>query len=238
LAASNIAFSVNSLVFLPMLGLNIGLSSLVGQAMGRGRVDEAERVTANTLRLAFVYMLPLALFIAVAAGPLMDIFAPGDMTPEAFAPVRSLGMKLLYFIAVYSLVDAGNIVYFGALKGAGDTLGIMYLLLGGLVFLLILPIVVLKQAGMATVINYWLVFTLYVMILAVGAMFRFHRRGWRRIRVVETSAGTPLQSPNRLVQGRNWSRPGPGGRGQSPHAIKSASTTEEPGRCPGPRRGK
>lgn len=187
LAASNIAFSVNTLVFLPMLGLNIGLSSLVGQAMGRGRPDEAERATVNTLHLAFAYMLPLALFIAVAAGPLMDVFKPGDLSGPEYVPVRGLGVVLLYFIALYSLVDACNIVYFGALKGAGDTLGIMYMMLGGLVFLLILPIAALNYFDMASVINYWIVFTIYIMLLAVAAVFRFYRRGWHRLRVVETA---------------------------------------------------
>jgi MATE family multidrug resistance protein len=100
LAASNIAFSMNSLIFQPMVGMNIALSSLVGQAMGRGKPLEAERVTANTLHLAFAYMLPLALFIAAAAGPLMDVFAPGDLAREDFLPVRKLGMAMLYFITV------------------------------------------------------------------------------------------------------------------------------------------
>lgn len=190
LAASNIAFSVNSLVFLPMLGLNIALSALVGQCMGRGKPDEAERVTRNTLHLAFMYMLPLAVFIAAAAGPLMDVFAPGDLSPAEFAPVRQLGMLLLYFIAVYSLVDAANIVFFGALKGAGDTLGLMYLLVGGLVFLLILPISVLKMQGLDSVVSYWMVFTTYVMLLAVASTYRFYRKGWHSIRVVETAPGT------------------------------------------------
>ena len=189
LAATNIAFSLNSLVFLPMIGLNIALASLVGQAMGRGRPDEAERVTMNTLHLAFAYMVPMAAFLALAAGPLMDIFAPGDLSFEGFAPVRRLGIVLLYFIAIYSLVDAGNIVFFAALKGAGDTLGIMYLLLGGLVALLILPIVVLKALDMASVISYWITFTVYVILLAVGGMLRFYRRGWHSIRVVETAPG-------------------------------------------------
>lgn len=187
LAASNIAFSVNTLVFLPMLGLNIGLSSLVGQAMGRGRADEAEEATVNSVHLALAYMLPLALFIALAAGPLMDIFKPGDLTEETFLPVRELGVTLLYFIALYSLIDAFNIVYFGALKGAGDTLGIMYIMIGGLVFLLILPIAALKYLGMASAVSYWVAFTVYIILLAVAAVIRFYRRGWHTIRVVETA---------------------------------------------------
>ena len=195
LAASNIAFSVNSLTFLPMLGLNIGLSSIVGQAMGRGKPLEAERATANTLHIAFAYMLPLSLAIAAFAGPLMDVFTPSDLNPAEFEQVRSLGILLLYFIAIYSLVDACNIVFFGALKGAGDTLGIMYLLLGGLIVLLIIPIVVIKHLNMASVVSYWIVFTVYVMLLAVAALVRFYLRGWHSIRVVETAPG-PGKSPS------------------------------------------
>ena len=189
LAASNIAFSVNSVVFLPMLGLNLTVSALVGQAMGRGRPKEAERVTVNTLHVALAYMLPMSVFIALAAGPLMDIFAPGDLTIAQFAPVRAQGILFLYFIAVYSLVDAANVVYFGALKGAGDTLGILYVLLGGLFFLLVLPIMALNALGAATVMNYWVVFTGYVMLLAGIVMYRFYRRRWHSIRVVETAPG-------------------------------------------------
>lgn len=187
MAASNIAFSVNSLTFVPMLGLNIGLAAMVGQCMGRGRSDEAERVTANTLHLAFLYMLPLALLVAAFAGPLMDLFKPGDLAPHEYETMRELGVVLLYFIAVYSLVDAMNIVFFGALKGAGDTLGIMYMLLGGLILLLIVPILTLKYLGLASPVTYWLAFTAYVIMLALCAFWRFRRRGWQRIRVVETA---------------------------------------------------
>jgi len=186
LAASNIAFSLNSLIFLPMIGLNIAVASLVGQAVGRGRPNEAERVTMNTLHLAFAYMLPLAALLALAAGPLVDLFASGDIAPQDYAPVRELGVIMLYFIAVYSTADACNLVFFGALKGAGDTLGVMYLFFGGLVFLVILPITALKYLDMASVFSYWAVFTVYIMLLAYGAMFRFYRRGWHTIRVVET----------------------------------------------------
>ena len=187
LAASNMAFSLNSLTFMPMIGLNMGLATLVGQAMGRGKPADAERLTANTLHISFAYMLPLSLLIAIFAGPLMDLFAPGDLSPQEFAPVRELGVVLLYFIAVYSLVDSCNIVFFGALKGAGDTFGIMCLLTGSAVFFIAVPILILKWLGMASVISYWLVFTAYVILLALAAMLRFNRRRWHTIRVVETA---------------------------------------------------
>lgn len=187
LAASNIAFSINSLVFLPMIGLNIALSSLVGRAMGQGRPDLAERATVNTLHLTFAYMLPLAFVIAAMPGQLMDIFKPGDLSVADFASIREHGVVFLYFIAVYTSVDAANIVYFGALKGAGDTLGIMFIMTFALVFLLILPIAALKYFGMASAGNYWIVITAYIIMLAAASFFRFYRRGWHGIRVVETA---------------------------------------------------
>ena len=189
LAASNIAFSVNSVTFVPMLGLNFTVAALVGQAMGRGRPDQAELVTMNTLHMALAYMLPTALLLALAAGPIMSVFAPGDLTPAEFAPVRELGIVFIYFIVIYSLVDAANVVYFGALKGAGDTLGVLYILLFGLAFLLVLPILAVNYLGLASALNYWKVFTVYVIALAFIAMYRFYRRKWHTIRVVETAPG-------------------------------------------------
>lgn len=185
LAASNIAFSINSLVFTPMLGLNMAVSALVGQAMGRGAPQEAERITVHTLQLAFLYMAPFCLLFVLAPAPLLNLFAPQDMSGADFAAVRGVGVVLLAYIAVYSLVDAGNIVYFGALKGAGDTLGIMLILSGALAFILVLPILALRYNDFASLHTYWIVFTVYVVALAAAAHRRFWRRRWHDIQVIE-----------------------------------------------------
>ncbi len=189
LAASNIAFSINSLVFVPMLGLNTAVSSLVGQAMGRGRPDEAALVARNTLHLALAYMVPVGFGIALFAGPLISLFAPGDLTPAQFAPVRAAGVVLLYYIAVYSVVDAGNIVYFGALKGAGDTVGVLLILVTAGTTFLVVPLLTLKAMGLANLHTYWWALTAYIMGLAGCVWLRFRLGKWRKIRVVETAPG-------------------------------------------------
>lgn len=186
LAASNIAFSINSLIFVPALGVNMAVSSLVGQAMGRQKPLEAERVAWHSLHLVAAYMLPVSVLIAIFAPQLMELFRPGDMSPAEFVPVRELGVVLLYFIVIYSFIDCGNIVYFGALKGAGDTMGVLRIMSGALVLLLIIPIGLMKYSGTANVYTLWIAFTVYVILLAVAAMLRFYRRGWHNIRVVET----------------------------------------------------
>ena len=44
LAASNIAFNINTIAFLPMLGSGIAVSVLVGQYLGRNKPETAERL--------------------------------------------------------------------------------------------------------------------------------------------------------------------------------------------------
>ena len=174
-----------------MLGMNTAVSSLVVQAMGRGKPDEAAAVTYNSLHLALAYMLPVALCFVIFPGFLIDLFAPGDLTPEAFAPVRAAGIFLLYYIAVYSVVDAGNLIFFGALKGAGDTPGVLKILSGCALTFLVVPMLLLKHMGYAGLHTYWWAFTAYVIALACWVTLRFRRGKWRNIRVVETAPPAP-----------------------------------------------
>lgn len=182
-AASNIALSMNTLIFTPMLGLNSAVSSLVGQAMGRNAPDEAKKATFSALHLSLMYILPMCLFFFLCAGPLMDMFRPSDPGLD-YGPIRATGVVLLYYIAVYSLLDSCNIVFIGALKGAGDTFFVMLILGGTGLFLLILPIMALKLTGRASLHSLWIVLTVYVMSMAVCSLLRFRQGRWRKMRVI------------------------------------------------------
>jgi MATE family multidrug resistance protein len=182
-AASNLALSINQVIFTPMLGLNTAVAALVGQAMGRKKPDEAQAVTSSALHLSFLYMMPLALLFVLFAGPLMDLFRPDNAAAD-FAAVRAIGVVLLCYVAVYSLLDSFNIVYIGALKGAGDTLFIMLILGGAGTFFLILPVLALKHFGLASVHTLWWALTTYVMLMAVCVRARFQGSKWRAIRMI------------------------------------------------------
>jgi len=56
LAASGIAFNLNMIVFMPMVGLAIAVSSLVGRYLGAGEPDVAQRVVASALAMSLAYM--------------------------------------------------------------------------------------------------------------------------------------------------------------------------------------
>ena len=191
LAATNIAFSLNGFIFTPMLGMNLAVASLVGQAMGSGKQTSVVNLTRRSLFLAMAYMIPCALVMALFAGPLVSLYASSDLTPDQFSRIKETGVLLIYFVSLYSLVDAGSIVYFGGLKGAGDTRGVLWVLLIGIGAFLVVPVIALKSLGMQSVISYWVVLTAYVAFLAFGAITRFWQGRWRTIRVVETAPLLP-----------------------------------------------
>ncbi|MDL2285246.1 MATE family efflux transporter [Desulfovibrio sp. OttesenSCG-928-F07] len=185
-AASNIAFAINGLVFMPMIGLSMAASTLVGQAMGSKKPFQAERASYHTLHLAFIYMVSVAAIIVLFAGNLIDIFKGSQMVGiEDFNLVRQTGIILLYYVALYSLVDAANLIFIGALKGAGDTIMVMVTIISCVMLFLIIPLFVLRITNMVTLHSLWIIFTSYIFILALCITVRFRKRKWHKIQVIE-----------------------------------------------------
>ena len=67
MAATTLAFNVNTLAFVPMFGLGIALSTIVGQQLGRNNAGLAARATWTALWMAMVYMGDDGLGVRAAA---------------------------------------------------------------------------------------------------------------------------------------------------------------------------
>lgn len=200
LAATNITISFNSVAFLPMIGMNIAVGSMVGQAMGRGSPADAERVTASTVHVAMAWMGMLSLLFVCAPGLLFDLFLgsahDAAMTAQQ-RELRDMGVVLLRFVAAYCVLDGLIIVYTGALKGAGDTWFVMGNTLLGCLLWLVAPTLLLRATGLMTLNSLWAAFTAYILVLGATSWLRFRRGAWKRLRLVETahplsSAGTDV----------------------------------------------
>ncbi len=197
LSATNIAFSINGLTYLPVIGLSIAVSVLVGRSQGQGRPDLARRATGNAVFLALCWMVPMGLIFVLAPGPLLDLFrsaaqeagaaaaaAAGEPT---FAAIREMGVVLLRYVALYTLVDAVAIVYFGALKGAGDTRFVMLTMLAGSLGVLVLPTWYLVHNAIGGIHGPWLCLSAYVLFQAVCFGLRFRNGAWTKRRVIEAA---------------------------------------------------
>jgi MATE family multidrug resistance protein len=195
LAATNIAFAINTLGFLPMIGFGIGTSTLVGQAIGRGQPEDAVTATYSALHICFMYMAFIALVYVLVPEWLFDLFRPGDFPDTDYAAIRQTGKALLVFVALYSLFDTGNIIFAAAIKGAGDTRFVTWTVAIMSSTLLVIPVYVSVKYFKAGLYTSWTFTTAYVILISLVFWWRFLQGKWKSMRVIEAHPAPVVEQP-------------------------------------------
>jgi MATE family multidrug resistance protein len=184
LAASNVAFSINTFLFMPMIGLSMGTSVLVGRYLGANQPDLAARSVKSAYWMTVAYMGAFSLALVAWPDLFISIFHPRDAKVD-FSELSRLGRNLLYFVAGYSILDASNIVFTSALKGAGDTRFVLLIVLVAAAFVLVGPMYVACVVLGGGVYVAWSILTVYVVVLAFSFWLRYRAGYWRSMRVIE-----------------------------------------------------
>jgi MATE family multidrug resistance protein len=183
MGATTLAFRLNMIAFLPMLGLGQAISVLVGQRLGANRPDLAERVAYTGLRWGLGYMTLVAAMYLAIPGPLVSIFE-GESEKELFAAAAALVPSLLTCVAIYSVADAFTLTFAFALRGAGDTFFVSLLTFTlGWPFLVVPTVVIVHLE--ASLYWAWGFATAYIIAMAVCFYFRFRCGKWKTMRVIE-----------------------------------------------------
>lgn len=185
LVVTNIAISLDSVSFRPLSGFALGASTLVGQALGRNRPDEAVAAAKATMVIVASYMAVFILAFVFAPLPLLELFRPRDISPEGFAAIKGMGVVVLRFVAGYLLLDGLYMISTAVLKGAGDTRFIMWSMGVLSVFGMILPMYIgIEVFGKGLYFAWsWSVFFLFQ--LALVTCWRFYQGKWKTMRVIE-----------------------------------------------------
>ena len=185
LATSNIVLSIETLSFLPMVGFHIGNAILVGQAIGRGRPEEGTYSTTSALHITLAYMLLVAAIFVIVPEPLLYLFKGNHYDSTHYAEIMDLGVILMRFVAVFCFFDALNLIYSGAIKGAGDTRFIMWTIAALSIGVMIAPVYVAIELLGAGLYTAWTIATLYVCALGIAFMLRYRQGKWKKMRVIE-----------------------------------------------------
>jgi MATE family multidrug resistance protein len=197
LAASAIAFNLNMIVYMPMIGLSTGVSSLVGRYLGAGRPELSERSTFSAFKLSLVFMSACGVLYVFAPGLLLAPYGAGA-DPVAFAPVGATTRVLLRFVALYSIFDMMNVVFAGGLKGAGDTRYPFFLTAAVTFCAMLVPAWILCVWLGAGLLVAWGTLTLYVVLLGPLMMRRFLARGWKTLSLIEKPSGLEVTAAAEL----------------------------------------
>ena len=129
--ASSVMFNWDMVAYVPLMGLEVASTSLVGRYVGAKDGAAASRSTYSGLKLGWGYSLLMGIFFIFLPGILTDIFKPdvAEASAEAiaiFESARPMSIFMLRIATFYIFVEVLLVIYAGALRGAGDTLWVMF----------------------------------------------------------------------------------------------------------------
>jgi MATE family multidrug resistance protein len=181
LAASNMAFSINMLAFMPLIGLGIAANTLVGKYQGRNEPALAATAGWTTVKTGLGYSAVIGATYLLLPEFYYSFFTrdvPGAIAIEEVLP---LGRVMLRLMALWGLLDAVNTITAGCLKGAGDTRFVMFFSLfsSWCVFVLGEVLIVLVLGG--DILHAWVWLTVHLTVLTVGYTWRFRSGRWKKI---------------------------------------------------------
>ena len=189
LAAASIAFNVSMLSFMPMIGLGITVSILVGQSLGANESLQAKIGTFSALQISFTYMTILAIIILLIPNLFIYPFSV-KADPIEFESIKSTALVALRFIALWSIFDSLAIIFSSALKGAGDTAFIMLTICITGPIVLIVPTYLIIEIFHLGLNAAWISGVAYVLCLGIVYYLRFKGGKWESMRVIETQQAT------------------------------------------------
>ncbi|MEM7332445.1 MAG: MATE family efflux transporter [Chloroflexota bacterium] len=116
-AALAIGVQVESLAFMPVLGINVAATSLVGQSLGKWQTEEAWRRGNTSMVLGIGLMILLATPMIIFAPQIINLF-----DPSAQPILAEAGTAYLRINTVVLPFNAISMVANGAMRGAGDSM--------------------------------------------------------------------------------------------------------------------
>ena len=173
IAAHHIALNVMRVSFLPGVAVSEAASVMVGRALGKRSLAEADAAVKSALKIAVGFMAGCGVVFALAGGLVAGFFSQD-------AEVVTVARNLLLMAAAFQVLDAVNIVFRGALRGAKDVrvaaaigIGAMWLFIPTAAWFLG------RNAGMGA-LGGWVGFLLETAVGGTLCWLRWSRGAWRK----------------------------------------------------------
>lgn len=175
-AAHNIAGTIESFSYLPGMGFGVAAATLVGQNLGSGETDEAQKYGLISYFLATGFMVIVGIIFYMFAPFLAGLFSE-DLE------VIDLVVKVLRIIALFQPFLCITLVITSALQGAGDTKFPMYSTFIGIWGVRVLGVYILGMKLNLGLVGVWLAYALDVTVRGIILMIRFMKGKWKEIRI-------------------------------------------------------
>lgn len=175
-AAIAIVFNWDMMSFVPMIGLNIGVMSLIGRFVGAADMDRANEVIAAGFLVAISYSGILAVLFITYRVELVGVFA----TPTGdFAAISDMASYMMVGLSTYVVADAVLLISGGALRGAGDTRWLMITSISLHWLMLVAQYFIIMVYDFGHKASWW-AFVAMILALALVYLYRLLGSVWRQ----------------------------------------------------------
>jgi MATE family multidrug resistance protein len=182
--ASTIMFNWDLVSFIPLLGIEIAVTSLTGRYMGAEKPELAHRSAISAVKTGIFYSIViLALFVFIPE-TLVRVFHP-EAPSSIFEEAVPIAVAMIRIASLYVLVEAVLVALVGALRGAGDTYFTMIASVAAhwsFVPVLYIALDVLKLSVPFS----WFLLILFFLVFCTVLIFRFQSGKWKKLRVIHS----------------------------------------------------
>jgi len=179
IASYGIGTRILSFIIIPSIGLSMATSTLVGQNIGAGKIERAEKISKISSILSFVVLTVIGIFFFIFAAPIAKLFIPGDalviQNSASFIRIMALTFG---FIGIQMVIN-------GVFRGAGSTYTTMVL---SIISLWVLNLPVAYFLSKYTSLSYsgiWWSFPISNIAAAIIAYIWFLRGTWKKKKITE-----------------------------------------------------
>ena len=180
-ASAAIVFNWDILSFIPMIGLSVGIISMIGRFVGARDMARTDEVMSAAFAVALAYSAVLAVIYITFRYPLVNVFAPpsGD-----FTTIRELSAFMMIGLSSYVMADAVILVSGGVLRGAGDTRWLMVASVSLHWAMLVAQFFIIRVFEFSPRVS-WIILCALVFAIALVYALRLRSGRWRDPEVLE-----------------------------------------------------
>ncbi len=189
-AAFGVGNRIIHMAMVPAMGLSQANATAVGQNLGAGNVDRAEKSVKSSLLLIGLILLPVTVLMFFFGGTISRVFVDDPSVIE-------LGRTMFRVTTPSVFVFGFLLVILGSFQGSGHTMPVMVLNMSRLWILRVPGAYILCYvAGMGTMGIWWAMFISNTVIALSGWLW-FRTGSWKRkaghlVRDTETTESVPI----------------------------------------------
>jgi putative MATE family efflux protein len=175
-AAFGIGMQVFGLGIAILVGIGLGLSSLIGHTVGSGKLDRAKSTGDKAIAFGVVAMAALGVLIAIFVRPILEIFFTDPVAIEAGVTyLRTIAFSFPFFGALFMIESIHG--------GVGLNTPVMVISILQAWVLQVLPVLVAVQYfGVGQVVVWWIM-ALSGVISSIGFYWYYRQGKWLTVRV-------------------------------------------------------